>query len=133
MGDFGAWLQDNWYELGTLLTLMAFLVAAVWFASNFLKAIRTFPDRIGALLKFSVANPGKRPLKSPSPQDALVEGISSWLETPGIDVPKPEVGGSDRAGFAGSRVFSWLQAPIRAASVTPWRRMARWLQAPIGS
>jgi hypothetical protein len=130
MSDIGSWLQDNWYELGTLLTLMGFLVAGVWFARNFLKTIGTFQGQITALLKLSLAGPANRPRKSPA-KDVLAEGISSWLETPAIDLSEPQFKGPNRFALACSRLLAWLEGPIRAASAAP-RRVVRWLQAPIG-
>ena len=132
MSDFGSWLQDNWYELGTLLTLMAFLAASVWFARNILKTMRTFQHQVGAFLKLSLASAAPKAAKTPSAKDALAEGISSWLETPAIDSPKTEDFRSNRIAFDGSRLWSWLRVPIRAAGAAP-RRMVRWLQAPVGS
>jgi len=31
------------------------------------------------------------------------------------------------------RIGLWLQAPISASEVPPWRRLIRWLKAPVGS
>lgn len=131
MSDFSSWLQDNWYELGSLLTLMAFLIAGVWFARNILQTIRAFQDQIAALLKLLLASPAKRPLKSPSVKDALAEGISSWLETPAISLSEPRAKEPNRFVLACSRFLARLQGPIRAASAAP-RRVVRWLQAPVG-
>lgn len=130
MGDLSAWLQDNWYELGILLTLMSFVVLGVWFASNVLKTIRTFQEQLGAIVKLSIAASANRPLKNPSPKDALAEGISSWLDAPTINLSKPE--GPSRFALACSRLLRWLQIPLHAASAVSWR-MVKWLQAPIGN
>lgn len=131
MGDLSSWLQDNWYDLGTLLTLIGFVVVCVWFARNILKTITAFQDQIAALIKLSLANPAKRPVKAPSPKDALAEGISSWLETPAIDLSIPKAKGPNRFALVCSHILAWLKGPMRAAGNAP-RRVARWLQAPVG-
>jgi len=130
MGDLSAWLQDNWYELGTLLTLMSFVVAGVWFASNVLKTIKASQEQLGAILKLSIAVSMDRTPKNPSAKDALAEGISSWLETPAINPSKTV--GPNRFALACSRILRWLQVPLHAASAVSWR-MVKWLQAPIGN
>lgn len=131
MGDFSSWLQDNWSDLGTLLTLIAFLVAGVWFVRNLLKTIEKSQDQMGALLKLLVANAANRPLKGSSEEDALPLGISSWLETPTIVRSEPEVIGPDRFALVCRGLLGWLQRPMRAAGGAP-RRVVRWLQAPMG-
>lgn len=130
MNDFGSWLQDNWYELGTLLTLMGFLLASVWFARNFLKTMRTFQRHIGALLQLSLSGSTDRPQKSPTAKDALAEGISSWLEKPAIKLSAHEADGPSRFALVCSHISQWLLVPIHAASAVSLR-MVRWLQAPI--
>lgn len=134
MNDLGSWLQDNWYDLGTLLTLIAFLLAGVWFARNFLKTLATFQQQLGALVKVSPAVSAQRAVvKNPSVKETLAEGISSWLQSPVLSTSEAVAEGPSRMALAGARVFSWLQTPTHAMGAAPLRRMVRWFQAPIGS
>jgi hypothetical protein len=54
MNEFTAWMQNNWYALGNLLSQIAFLGAGVWFARKILKTMRASQEQVGALLKLSV-------------------------------------------------------------------------------
>ena len=53
MNDFGGWMQDNWYQLGSFFVQFAFLCAAVWFARRILRTLRASQEQVGALLKLS--------------------------------------------------------------------------------
>ena len=131
MSDFSSWMQDNWYEFGTLLAEFAFLAACLWFAKNILKTMKAFQDQIGALLKFSLAPPAQRSLVSPLAKEALAEGISSWLapsETP-ASTAEPVPSRPNRFVLASSHVMLWIQAPMSGPA--PWRRIVKWLQAPM--
>ena len=54
MNDFSSLPIKDWYALGSLIAQIGFLVAAVWFARNFLRTMRAFQEQIGALLKLSI-------------------------------------------------------------------------------
>ncbi len=54
MNEFTAWIQSNWYELGTLLSEVVFLAAGIWFARKILRTLRASQEQVGALLKLSV-------------------------------------------------------------------------------
>lgn len=133
MNDLGSWLHDNWYDLGTLMTLIAFLAAGVWFGRNFLKTLTAFQEQLGTLLKVSPAASSDRVVKNPSVKEALAEGISSWLQAPTPRNSEPVADAPSRLTLAGARVFSWLQAPTHSIGADPLRRVVRWFQAPIGS
>jgi hypothetical protein len=133
MGDFSSWLQDNWYDLGTLLILLAFFMGSVWFARNILKTIAAFQEQIGALLRVTIGSSAAQPLKDVSAERALAEGISSWLEPAAISAQNPVVKESHRFGLAYPGLLAWLQAPMHTTSGNPLRRMVKWLQAPVGS
>ena len=61
MSIFGSGTQSDWYAAGMLLMQLAFLVAGVWFANSFLKAIRGFQEQVGALVKLSVTSEPAEP------------------------------------------------------------------------
>ncbi len=56
MNEFSAWMQDNWYSVGSLLAQIAFLFAGVWFARKILKSLRATQQQFGAMLKLSMTN-----------------------------------------------------------------------------
>jgi len=119
--------------LGTLLILLAFLVGSAWFAWHILRTLSTFQEQMGELLKLTVARPSERSAKDTSAAEALAEGISSWLEPAANPVREPEVIEPGRFRSAHEHLFAWLQAPMHASSETPFRRMMKWFQAPMGS
>jgi hypothetical protein len=54
--------------------------------------------------------------------------LTPWVSAPAMEperlsIPTPPLGPRPSAS-------SWLQAPVRSGSVSPWRKMVRWLQAP---
>lgn len=51
-----AWIQNNWYEFGTLIAEFSFVFAAIWFARKVLKTLRASQEQVGALLKLSVSD-----------------------------------------------------------------------------
>lgn len=50
------WMQNNWFELGTLVAQFAFLFAGLWFAGRILKTMRATQQQMGALLRLSMTN-----------------------------------------------------------------------------
>jgi hypothetical protein len=150
MSVFGSGTQSDWYAAGILLIQLAFLVAGVWFASNFLKAIRGFQEQVGALVKLSVTNAPAEPGEaSRIARRTLGEGSVNWA------VPaKTEITGvtetvereANRVS-AGSARFLRLGVPtIRGSERTvalpteivdkpsagSWqRRIGSWLQTPM--
>lgn len=102
------WIQDNWLELGSLLAQVSIALALFWYGSKLLKIVEA----------------------------ARQEDRSRWV------APSAAAIHSD-AGYAeeqrehgtglGRRVVHWLQEPMVNSGVTPWRKLARWLQSPVGS
>lgn len=140
--DSNLWTQINWYAVGTLLLQVAFLVAAVWFAKNILKIIRSFQEQVGALLKLSIA-PGaaERHAEGAHAKHSLGETSPYWLtpsETQAAAGPVLIEAGPGRVavawhalGSASHHLVHWLQEPM--GGVAPWRRVVRWLQTPAGT
>jgi hypothetical protein len=77
MNVFGAWMQDNWYQLGSFFVQFAFLCAAIWFARRILRTLRASQEQVGALLKLSFY--GTAPERTPeiSSHSHLVESAPS--------------------------------------------------------
>lgn len=158
MSDFGAWIQNYWSELGSLLALCGIFAAVVWYGRKILRTMRASQEQIGALLKLSVADgvaertPQARFEASVEPAPALhsLTGIPDRISpqraafqpsasegsvsTAAIFEEAEGVGiGTRVAAFFGA-VTRWFRAPIRRTRrVVPRNRVMRWLQTPAGS
>ena len=149
MSVFGSGTQSDWYAAGMLLMQLAFLVAAVWFASNFLKTIRGFQEQVGALVKLSVTSAPAEPHEASTiARRTLGEGNIHWAlpaKTETTSAMETAERGANRV-WAGSERFLRLEAPtIRASegaaapptemieepSAGSWRRIGSWLQTPM--
>ena len=136
MNDFSSLPIKDWYALGSLVVQLGFLVAAVWFARNFLRAMRAFQEQIGALLKLSITStPGERQSSNTNARNVLGEASPYWL-APSISEPAspPEVLERGPSVFAAGwqRTVHWLREPMGSARVSYRRRVINWLQAPAG-
>jgi hypothetical protein len=136
MNDFSSLPIKDWYALGSLVAQLGFLVAAVWFARNFLRAMRAFQEQIGALLKLSITStPGERQSTNTNARNVLAEGSPYWLP-PSLTSPAsaPEVveRGPSLFVVGFQRTLHWLREPMGSAQVSYRRRVINWLQAPAG-
>jgi len=150
MSDVNAWMQTNWQELGTFLVEIAFLIAAIWFAHNILKALRAFQEQIGALLKLTITpstTEREAPPTQTSARSSLAETSPYWLtpsETqaatqsaavahePGLS--EPVESGPNFIVRAWRGVVAWMNTPIISkAHGGPWHRLVNWLRAPARS
>src|ERR1700751_1767902 len=136
MNDFSSLPIKDWYALGSLVSQLGFLVAAVWFARDFLRAMRAFQEQIGALLKLSITStPGERQSTNANARNALAEASPYWL-APSISAPvsAPEVVERGPGVFAvgWQRTMHWLREPMGSSRVSYRRRVINWLQAPAG-
>lgn len=142
MNDLMPWTQNDWYAAGSLLIRVGFLVAAVWFARNFLRTMRAFQEQIGALLKLSISstsNERSSPHASVIAARSLGEASPYWLpieETrtsapPSIFEPVESRPNGLVAAWHG--LIHWLNEPMQTSQVSYWRRMVHWLQEPAGS
>jgi hypothetical protein len=141
MNDFSPLVVKDWYALGTLLAQIGFLVAAVWFARNFLRTMRAFQEQIGALLKLSITSaPGERQSANIAARNVLAEGSPYWLPpspSASAEAPAnpPEVTterGPNLFVAGWQRMLHWLREPMGTAQVSYRRRVMNWLQAPAG-
>jgi hypothetical protein len=148
MSVFGSGTQGEWYAAGMLLMQLAFLVAGVWFASNFLKTIRGFQEQVGALVKLSVTSaPTEHHEASTIARRTLGEESFHWAVPVRAETGVTEVAerGANRA-WAGSEQFLRLEAPtVRTPERSmllqtetadeqgagSWWRVSSWLQTPM--
>ncbi len=56
MNEITNWMQNNWYELGSLFAQFTFLLAGLWFARRILNAMRATQQQFGALLRLSMTD-----------------------------------------------------------------------------
>ena len=140
MNDFGPLAIKDWYALGSLIAEIGLLVAAVWFARNFLRTMRAFQEQIGALLKLSITSaPGERQTSNATARNVLAEGSPYWMppslmtpaDTPAHHSDVVERGPSLFA-VGWQRTLHWLREPMRSSEVSYRRRVINWLQAPAG-
>lgn len=54
MNDITNWIQNNWYEFGSLFAQFTFLIAAVLLGRKMLKSMRATQQQFGALLRLSI-------------------------------------------------------------------------------
>ena len=136
MIEFTAWIQNNWYALGSLFVQFGFLAAAVWFARKILRTLRASQEQFGALLKISLTNaPGDRHTSAVSSERSFANASPYWLtpeEKPALDLPQPQDTGPSRWTIARHRVAAWMQTPMRTSDHAYWRKAIKWLQAPAG-
>jgi hypothetical protein len=133
MSDFGDWLQNNWYQLGSFFLQSAFLFAAIWFAKRILKTLRASQEQVGALLKLSVSGASlDRQTEAPSLPHAASEVSTYW---PTASQPAPAFVTSDHRTIhsvsSGPGFVGWLKSPMGITTGTSsFHRVLRWLQSP---
>jgi hypothetical protein len=136
MNDFSPLLIKDWYALGSLVAQLGFLVAAVWFARNFLRTMRAFQEQIGALLKLSITSaPAERQSTSSNARNVAAEASPYWLPpAPTASDNPPEVTerGPNLFAVGWRRLVHWLNEPMSTSRVSYRRRVISWLQAPAG-
>jgi hypothetical protein len=140
MNDFSPLPIKDWYALGSLIAEIGFLVAAVWFARNFLRTMRAFQEQLGALLKLSITSaPGERQSTNTAARNVLAEGSPYWLPpslSASVDAPPSPTEVVERGPnlFAAGwqRLVHWLREPMGGSRVSYRRRVMNWLQAPVG-
>jgi hypothetical protein len=136
MNDFGPWPMKDWYALGSLVAQLGFLVAAVWFARNFLRTMREFQQQIGALLKLTITStPGERQFANTTARNMLAEAGPYWLPpSPAAQANQPVLTEPGPNWFVAGwqRTLHWLREPMGASQVSYRRRVINWLQAPAG-
>jgi hypothetical protein len=135
MDEWTPWTQFNWYALGSLLTQLAFLAAALWFGQNILRTMRVFQEQFGALLKLSITGPpAERDSTSTTAKSVLGEASPYWLAPSQTEIPiVPMLTETGPSRFIGTwhRLSLWLQTPMSAPMGAPWSRVVHWLQAPL--
>lgn len=136
MTDFGSWMQDNWYQLGSFFVQCGFLFLAFWFAGKILRTLRASQEQVGALLKLTVGSAPTLDRHSDSPFRLASEQSPYWLPpTPSQpttafvtakDNPFQPQSGPSHSGFV-----EWLKGPMGiTAGTSSFHRVLRWFQSP---
>jgi len=139
MNEITAWMQSNWYELGTLVAEFAFVAAAIWFARKILRTLRASQEQVGALLKLSVTGGAADRLSPNAAADrpSIAAASPYWLtpsETASAGSPEQAESSSEhQVATHKNGLIVWLQTPMSSGGVAPWRKAIRWLQSPAGS
>jgi hypothetical protein len=63
-------------------------------------------------------------------QRAESPSLTPWVSAP---ASAPEPVNTQATSIPAPGVSTWLQTPTRRSDVSPWRKMVRWLQAPVRS
>jgi hypothetical protein len=138
MNEVTAWMQSNWYELGTLVAEFVCLTVGIWFARKILRTLRASQEQVGALLKLSVAG-GATDRQSPNAapdRPSVVAASPYWLtpsETASAGSPEHAESAPPQLATHKNGLIVWLQTPMSSGGVAPWRKAIRWLQSPAGS
>ena len=134
MSNLTALDQNNGYALAGLVIQIAFLIAALWFARNLLRTMRSFQEQIGALLKLSITGVASdRNFSTSAAARPLTDASPYWLapsEPESAATPQPAERGPGHITVARRKMVLWLQAPMTSTQPAPWRRIISWLQAP---
>jgi len=138
MNDFGAWIQANWYQLGSFFVQLAFLFAAIWFAGKIIKTLRPSQEQVGALLKLSVSGVAPERHAEPAPLQRAASGDSPYWLAPTISEPATQFVTSASNPYhessSGPGLLGWLKTPMRITNGTSsFHRVLRWFQSPVNT
>ncbi|HJZ65301.1 MAG TPA: hypothetical protein VKD70_13345 [Candidatus Acidoferrum sp.] len=138
MNDFGAWMQANWYQIGSFLVQLAFLFAAIWFAGKIIKTLRASQEQVGALLKLSVSGITPERHTEPAPLARAASEVSPYWLPPAPSQPTTQfvtsANNPDHEVSSGPGFIGWLKTPMRITTGTSsFHRVLRWFQSPVNT
>jgi len=138
MNDFGAWMQGNWYQLGSFFVQLAFLFAAIWFAGKIIKTLRASQEQVGALLKLSVSGAPIERHSEPAPLPRTASEASPYWLSPTPSEPATQFVTSASNPYhevsSGPGFIGWLKTPMRITNGTSsFHRVLRWFQSPVNT
>jgi hypothetical protein len=84
-----AWIESNWYELGSLIAQFAFLFVGLWFAQKILRTMRASQQQFGALLRLSMCEgleerPNESEARKATPSVVASAMLSAILDRPTV-------------------------------------------------
>lgn len=117
MDQITNWMQNNWYELGSLFAQFAFLFAGLWFAGKILRTMRATQQQMGALLRLSMTDGLEERSKiseathEPEPTPSVV--ATSMLGT-AAERPTPSPSAPRTAPARSSTSYAAFEKPARS-------------------
>ena len=69
------------------------------------------------------------PAFTASAQRVESPSLTAWVSAPATEPERMNIPSASIP--ARPNASAWLQAPMRSSGVSPWRKMVRWLQAPV--
>lgn len=88
MDQIANWMQNNWFEFGTLVGQFTLLFGGLWFATKILSTMRATQQQMGALLRLSITNGlEERPKISESALDPIPSVVATPMLTPAMERP----------------------------------------------
>ena len=119
MSEISDWIQNNWFELGSLLVQCALLATLAGFGRKLLRILAISYGQNEDLRRLSPPNVAAEQLTNKH-AFATPEFESAGYGSGGVAAPWPGL-------------IAWLQTPMGSGRIRPRSRVIRWLQAPIGS
>lgn len=115
MNQFIDWIQNNWYELGSLLAQFTFVFAGLWFAQKILKTMRASQQQVGALLRLSMTDGLQERATeveaAPCPTPSV---ITASMLSPVAEPPISSPGAPRTAPARNARSYSAFEKPPRS-------------------
>ena len=88
MDQIANWVQNNWYELGSLVAQFTVLFAGLWFAAKILRTMRATQQQMGALLRLCMTDGFEERSKiGESIHEAAPSVVASPMLTPAMERP----------------------------------------------
>ena len=94
MDQVANWMQNNWYEFGTLVGQFTLLFAGLWFAGKILSTMRATQQQMGALLRLSMtggldehSKMEERPPISEANHEPAPSVVASSMFSPAMERP----------------------------------------------
>ncbi len=161
MNEITNWIQNNWYEFGSLFAQFTFLFAGLWFARKILKSMRATQQQFGALLRLSITDGleerSKESETNHSPASSVVAGsmLSPAMDRPAapthssnsyaaFERPARTDGPSLSDEMSGRSMTStpmtaehdstpYVAAPLTLPDEAHGNRVVQWLKTPMAS
>ena len=132
MDQIANWMQNNWFEMGSLLAQFTFLFAGLWFAGKILKTMRATQQQMGALLRLSMAGGLEERSKiSEAIQEPVPSAVANSMLSPAVERP------SSYSAFERPSLSSELSGrakasePITSAPIMPTEDPTPYVAAPL--
>lgn len=121
MNETMNWMQNNWYELGSLTGQFAFLFAGLWFAVKILRTMRATQQQMGALLRLSMTDGLEDRSKINDAADEINDTahepapsvVAGSMFSPAMERPTPSTSSPRTAPARSSAPYTAFEKPAR--------------------